>query len=220
MVKKTPKTEVKLPSVKIPKVKFTLKFNQKTKKILVFVLVFIGVSGLIYQFKSWLVVSVINNHPITRFAFDRELERMNGQQVLDNMVAKTLILQKAKKDKINITQDQIDAELKKIEEEVKAQGGTLDDLLSYQGMTRDSLNEQVKIQLIIDQILGKDIQISDDEAKTYFDSNKDYYPENTKFEDVKDQVVETLRQQKIGEKFQTWLDSLKKEAKIYNFTQF
>lgn len=202
---------------KIPKLKFVLKLNPKIKKILIILVVLLSLSALAFNFKSLLVAAVVDGKPVSRLYLDRQLEKQGGKQVLENEVVKILILNEAKKQKLDVTSDEIDKKIKEIETQVTTGGSSLDSLLEAQGQTRDSLKEQIKVQLIIEKALAKDISITDQEVKDYYDKNKASYAKDSKFDDLKEQIKGDLVQQKIGEKFQPWLDELKKKAKIYYF---
>lgn len=193
---------------------------EKTKKVLIIFLVFLIVTFLLFNFKHLFIAAIVNNKPITRYTLDRELEKQGGQQVLENLITQSLILQEAKKQGVEISADRIKDKISEIEEQVKSQGSDLDTVLETQGQTRQDLEEQIKIQLIIEEILGKEISITNGEIKDYFEENKDYFEEGVTFEEVKDQLEGELRQQKLNEKFQTWIEKLKQKARIYYFLKF
>ena len=201
--------------IKFPKVKFVL--NPKIKKLAVVLVILLSVIALAFNFKNLLIAAVVNNKPISRLYLDRQLEKQGGKQVLENEIVKLLILDEAKKSKLVITTDEIDKKIQEIEGQVTAGGSSLDKLLEAQGQTRDSLKQQLKVQLIIEKVLSKDVSVTDQEIKDYYDKNKASYAKESKFDDLKGQIKVDLVQRKIGEKFQPWLDELKKKAKIYYF---
>lgn len=200
--------------------KFTIEFNEKTKKLIIVSLLFIIFAFLIFNFKHLFIAAVINNHPITRLALDRELEKQGGQQVLENLITQSLILQEAKKQKIEISDEEIKEKIAEIETSIESQGSDLDSLLEAQGQTRQGLEEQIKIQLIIEKIIGKEIKITDEEIKNYFEENKELFGEEATLEGIKDQLKEELKQQELSNRFQSWLEELKQKAKIYYFLKF
>lgn len=176
--------------------------------------------GLLYYFKGLFVVAIVNGEPISRLSEIRELEKQNGKQVLESLVTKTLILQEAKKQNATISQTEIDQAIKKIEKDIEGQGQTLDQALTVRGMTRADLIEQIKIQKLIEKTLGKDIKVTDNEVDDYIAKNKITAPEGIKPEETKARVKEQLLQQKLSESFQTWIENLKKNAKINYFLNY
>lgn len=206
---------MKKRKIKFPKIKFVL--SPKIKKFAVVLIVLLSVVALAFNFKSLLVAAVVNGKPISRLYLDRQLEKQGGKQILENEIVKILILDEAKNRKLEISLGEIDKKIQEIEGQVTTGGSSLDKLLEAQGQTRDSFKEQIKIQLIIEKVLSKDVSVTEEEIKDYYDKNKAFYAKDKKFEDLKGQINDDLARQKIGEKFQPWLDELKKKAKIYYF---
>lgn len=193
-----------------------MKFNKKYIIIGIILLV----AAFLFMFKSWFVVAVVNGQPITRLAVIGELEKQSGKQTLNSLVTKTLILQEAKKQNIDIDQKEIDAEISKIEANVKKQGKTLNDALVAQGLSRADLVDQITIQKIIEKLLGKETKVTDEEVNAYIQQNSAQFPEGSDTPEFRSQIKQQLEQQKLSEKFQTWLAKLQKDAKISYFVQY
>ncbi|MBU3957052.1 SurA N-terminal domain-containing protein [Patescibacteria group bacterium] len=202
------------------KPKLALELNEKTKKVLIILLAFLIFAFLLFNFRHLFIAAVVNNKPITRFALDRELEKQGGQQVLESLITKSLILQEAKKQGVKINDEEINEKIGEIETQLESQGTDLDTLLQTQGQTRQSLEEQIKIELIIGEILNEKVSVTDEEIKDYFEENKESFEEGVTLEEVKEQIRENLRQTKLSEKFQSWLEELKQKARIYYFLKF
>jgi foldase protein PrsA len=128
-----------------------------------------------------------------------------------------LILQEAKKQKVVISQEEIDQKMKELEDNFTSQGQNLDELLEAQNMTRNQLKEQIEIQLIIEKIVSQDVEVTDEEIATYFEANSDYFPEGSDLESVKEDIKQQLQQQKSSDLVQSWLDSLQENAQINYF---
>lgn len=186
---------------------------KKQKGVLAILAVIVILASLAYYFKGQFIAAMVNGRPIWRWTLVRELEKQAGGQILDSLITKTLILQEAKKQKITISNAEIDQEIKEIEEKMTAQGQNLDQVLGLQGMTREGLEEQIQISQIAEKIVGQDVEVTEEEVDNYLEENKDYLPENISREEIKEQ----LGQQKIGEKFQTWVQSLRDGAEINTF---
>lgn len=180
----------------------------------------IVLAGILYYFKGVFVVATINGKPVTRLSVIRELESKQGKQVLDGRITEELIMQEAAKKNISVTEQEISDEVKKIEENVKAQGQDLDTVLSFQGMTRDELSKQIKIQKVIEKLLSDKLVVSEAELTAYISENKDTFAKDAKAEDIKLTAQDQLRQQKLGSAFQTWITEIKASAKIQYFVQY
>ncbi len=204
--------------LKIPK-KIGLKFrlSEPLKKKLIIILALVVLVLFLFNYKHLFIVALVNNRPITRLALIGELEKQGAKQTLETLITKSLILQEAGNQGIEITREKIEEKVGEIEEQVKAQGTDLDTLLETQGRTRRELEEEVKLQLIIEEILGKEIEITEEELQSYFEENKEYLGEEANFEEMKEDLKEQLRQDKIGQKVSVWLEELKANANITYF---
>jgi len=201
----------KLKSIKSLKVK-------KSYAILVLVMFVLG--ALLYYGRGLFVAAVVNGQPISRVSIIKETEKQAGKQALDNIVRNTLIEQEARKQKVTVTEKEIEDEIKKVDEKISAQGQKLDDVLVMQGMTREDLRRLIRLDKLVGKIVGKDIKVSDSEINDYITKNKDLLPKDQTEEQLKKVVSEEIRQQKLNQKVQTWLASLKASARILYFVQY
>jgi len=202
---------------KLKKIKLPFKLTEQVKKKLIIVLGVFCLAFFLFNYKHLFVVALVNNRPITRLALVRELEKQTGQQVLDTLITKSLILQEADKQNIRIGPERIEEKMKELEEQVKSQGADLDTLLQERGQTRKSLGEEIRVQLIIEEILGKDIEVTEAELQNYFEENKEFLGEDASFEEIKEDLREELKQQKTNERITSWLEELRQNAKINYF---
>jgi parvulin-like peptidyl-prolyl isomerase len=173
-----------------------------------------------FMFKGLFVAAMVNGEPISRLSVISELEKQGGKQTLTSLINQALILQEAKKKNIQISKSDIDASLKQIEDSLKGQGQDLDTALSAQGMTRQDLEGQLKLRLLVEKILADKTKVSDKEIADYIEKNKDTFPTTMKEEEIRKSVAEQLKQQKLASESQTWLQELNKNAKIDHFVNY
>lgn len=176
--------------------------------------------GLLYLLRGWFVVAIVNGQPISRMSVIRDLEKQSGKQILNSHITRALIFQEARKQNITISDDEVNTEMKKYDENFKKQGQSLDQVLTLQGMTRKDLEDQIKIQKMIEKMLGKDVKIADKEIDDYIEKNKESLPENAKPEELRANVKQQLFQQKLNEKVRVWIEDLQKKAQIMYFVQY
>jgi len=196
--------------------------SNKKKRIIIAAIIVMAVLAALYFFRSFFVVALVNGKPITRWALDRELEKQGGRQILNTQIAEVLIKQEAKKQKVAVTAEDINQKLNEIDQQLKAQGQGqgLDTTLTAQGLTRAEFAKQMETEVLLQKLLGKDIQITDEEIEAYFKENKDFFGKDDTLEDQKENIRLTIFQQKMGEKFQPWLQTLQAQAKIIYFLKF
>ena len=195
-------------------------FLFENKLILATLVILIIAFAAGYSLKSVFFAAKVNGVPITRAQIRKEAEKTQGSQILENKISEILIQQEAKKQKIEISEEELASEISGIEDSVKAQGQDLDTLLTLQGMTREDLNKQMKLQLVIEKILSSQVSVADEEVDAYIQSNADNFPEDTDFEAIKGTIKDQLLQQKLSQSFNAWLEGLKSEASIEYFVEY
>ena len=191
----------------------------KSKKFLIFLLLII-IGGVLFYFKGLFVVATVNGQPVTRIGLIQELEKRNGKQMLSSLVTQILIQQEAQKQNISVTQEEIDNEVKRVEDGLKKQQQSLDAALSLQGLTKEDFMAQIKLQKLVEKILAKDIKVTDRELSDYIEKNKDSIPADLKPEEVTTSARQQLQQQKLGAKAQPWIQELQSRAKIQYFVTY
>jgi len=149
----------------------------------------------------------INGEKITKDEFYERLEAEAGQAVFSQMLAEKLILQAAKDAGISVEQSEVDEELNMI----KLQFGS-EDIFNYalmqNGLTEESLREQITFSLYAFKLSTNDVVIEDAEVKDYFEKNKKNFDEPEKVRIahilVNDEKTaeEILDQIKKGDKFE------------------
>ena len=162
--------------------------------------------------RGYIVSALVNGKPIFGWELNRALVSRYGTQTLESIISERLIADAAAKGGIVIPQADVDA---KVQELVASLGPNvnLDDVLKYQGMTKKEFEDQVRLQMTVEKILGKDIVISDTDVDTFIADNKDALTA-TDEAGLRIEAKQTLLSQKINEKIQTWFADLKAQAKI------
>ena len=169
---------------------------------------------------GWIVAALINNQPISRLEVVRRLEKQGGKQTLDNIMTETLILQEAKKTNSQVSKEEVAGRIKKISDQLEGQGRNLDEVLAASGQTRQDVEKQLKLQLIVEKIVGKEVKISDEQVQKEYDQNKDTRYKDKKLDEVKDQIRSQLFQENVNLKARDWIEKLKNNANIRYFVKF
>lgn len=193
----------------------------KFKRSYVFLVIgILAVIGLLYYFRGMFVAATVNNQPISRIAFIQKLEEQGGQQTLDSMITETLIVQEAQKNNVVVTDEELNEEVKKLEENLKQQQQDLNALLEARGMTQDDLKTQLKTQKLLEKLLADKTEVTDAEVTEYITQNQEALGEQATTDEMKDQIKEQLKQQKFGEAFEAWITQVKNNANIQYFVTF
>lgn len=225
-VKKTTSKTTKIVSKKPQKQSFQtylsgLRSNfQKHKNLYVryFVITVIVVVIGVFAFleKSWFVVAVVNGQPITTIEYYQNLKATDGNNVLNQMITNKLIFQEAAKKGINISDKDIDAKLADIEKQV---GGKkqLESALQARNISNADFRTQIKVQLIVEKILAKQIQVTDKEVDDFIAKNPTDPNVTASGGPNRAAIKAQLQSQKLNDQYQTWYSGLEKAANIARF---
>ncbi len=190
------------------------------KRLITWSSIILGFLLLIYLSFKTFVVATINGVPITRFEVIKLLERQGGEQALDNLITRRLILQEAKNKGLSMSQPEIDEKLSKLNTYLEGQGTNLDTALEFQKQTKEELIADITVQGLVEKILQEDLSVSDEEISSYFKENRDFYAADATLADSSQQIREQLKSDKLTAKFQEWLDKARSEASIRRFLNY
>ena len=113
----------------------------------------------------------------------------------------------------------MNAEIKKIEEQLKEQGKTLAEALSAQGMTEEDLRVQLATQKKLEKLLADKIQVTDEEIAQFIKDSKIVIPAGQE-DSYKNQARDQIQQNKLNDAVGVFIDSLRSTAKIKYFVSY
>lgn len=187
---------------------------KKYVKIVILLLV-IGLVALFFTNKGLLLAATVNGKPIFRWDLNNVLVSRFGSQTLDAMVSEALIEEEAKKAGVSVTQADVDVKTQSLVESIGG-GMTLDQLLQYQGMSRADFESQLKLQLTVEKLLGKDISVTEDDVTNYIATAAATLTA-TDEAGMREEARQTIFSQKISEKLQPWFSEIRTKASIVRF---
>ncbi len=168
---------------------------------------------------NFIIAATVDGRAISRYSLIKELEKQNGKAVLDTMISEKIIENEASKKGITVTDSEIDQEVKVVESGILAQGGTLDTALLQQGMSIDDLKERIRTQKMVEKLLADKIAVSEAEVNTYISTNKLSLLKGKEAE-VKKQITDQLRDQKLNVEAKKMISELKSSAKIKYYIKY
>lgn len=190
-----------------------------TKKHIGFVVILVIIAAA-YLLRSLFFVAFVNGSPITRIEFTKDLEKNIGKETLDNLITKKLILQEANKKGVIVSNEDVDKEIENISSMIESQGSSLDQVLASQDRIKDDLEENIRIQKTVERILEDKVKVTEDELIDYFEKNSELYGKDANFTELKETISQQLKQEKLSNEYETWLNNLKTESKIIYFLNF
>lgn len=160
-------------------------------------------------------VAVVGGQYLPVSMMDDQLRANYGTNGVNSIIQQQLILQEGKRKNIKITDKQINDELNKI---IESSGGKTSyaQQLNQLGIPESLLQYQVKVQLVREQLLKDKTQVSDKEIQDYYDQNKSSIDADGKtgIDALKDQIKETLKQQKLDSETPDYVDSLRQRTHV------
>jgi len=201
-----------------PEVSFKKRQFISTKTAIIIAVIII-LAALVYYYKGLFIAATINGSPITRLAVIKELEKASGKQALDSLITKKLINNEAIKKGISITSEEVDAEIKTIEDQIKAQGQTLEQALATKNMKLEDLKQQILTRKTLEKILADKLQVTEDEITKFITDNNVAIPQGQE-EAYRTQIIAQLKQQKLNTEAETLITSLRSGATIKYFTNY
>jgi len=186
-------------------------------KLLLIIALGVVVFLLVQKNRGFFVAGTVNKSPITRIELNAKMAEKYADQTFEEIVSERLLAENLKKNKIVVTSQEVQDELTKIkvqyggEEQFKA-------AIAQFGMTEEkalqSIEQSIGLKKLIESI--DKIEITDTAVSQYFNDNKANYADK-KLEDVAAEIKDTLYQQEIYTKSQTWYSQIRKDAKVVSF---
>jgi len=165
--------------------------------------------------KEWLVVAMVNGRPIFRWEVTNTLMSRFGKQTLEGIISERLIADAAKREGVAVSREEVDAKTSDI---VAGLGGNvkLEDILKFQGMTKREFDSQIRLQLTVEKLLGKEIEITEEDVDAYIATNRALLTA-TEPAALRQEARNRIRNEKVSEKIQPWFTQLKEKANILRF---
>lgn len=195
---------------------FTLRIGRKTALVVAAVIV---VGSLGYYLKDIFVAAKVDGRFISRFDVIRELESVSGKQALESLITQKLIRAEAKQKGVTVSDDEVNAEMAKVEEQVKAQGGTLEQALSAQGMKLDTLKKQLRTQKLLEKLVTGTTEVNSEEIAQFIKDNNVAIPNGQ--EEAYNQLVKSqLIQQRLNTAKTAFVNDLRAKASVSIYTKY
>ncbi|WP_203247830.1 peptidylprolyl isomerase [Sporosarcina beigongshangi] len=118
------------------------------------------------------VVAKVGNEKITKEELYDTLVKASGQQALDMMIEDKVIAMELKKEKVTVSDEEVEAELVT---QIESAGGeeAFAAALEQGGITEKEFKASITEYLSIRKVVEPRIDITDEDTKTYFDENKE-----------------------------------------------
>ncbi|TCS80140.1 peptidyl-prolyl cis-trans isomerase [Tepidibacillus fermentans] len=164
---------------------------------------------LFYREKKEEIVATVDGEKITETQFFEEMKRLYGKEVLNDYINRQVIFKAAKKYGIQVDQKDIEREYMKLQDGYDSEGDMTTDLKEQIGLNKDELLENVKFYLLWEELATKDVVISEEDLKAYYQEHPEQFRESTKVHlqqivvEDKQSALQVIKELKNGSNFNT-----------------
>ncbi|WP_455663005.1 peptidylprolyl isomerase [Pradoshia sp.] len=135
------------------------------------VILLAAIAGGSYAYVKSQTVATVDGERITKDELYDTLVGVYGASALDSLVTKVVIDKEADKRDVKVKDSEIDDEVATYEESYGGEEG-LKSALEASGLTLADLKEDIETNIKIEKLMAKDIKLTDDEVKSYYEENK------------------------------------------------
>lgn len=164
--------------------------------------------------KSDPVLAKAGDTEITQYELYSEMKNLYGKQMMNELVAQSLIMQEAKQQNVTVSQEEIDKELSAMQQQIGSEEAFLE-YLSSMGMDMEKLTEKMQVLMTRDKLLDQAFPITDEQVQAYYDQNKAQMGSPApQFEQVKDQIKMILTDSSRAENYDRWWTELQERHQV------
>lgn len=168
---------------------------------------------ILYKTDHFPVVAMVGMKPITRYSINQQLFKQGGQAMVDNMVTEIMVKDELSRLGIKVTDEEVNAKIDSIKKSL-GEGQDLTALLAQRGMTLDDVKKQLVLQMGVEKVVSSKVSLTDQEVNKFITDNGQYMTATTEA-GKKEEAATALRQQKMQTEVSTWVESLRKNAKVW-----
>ena len=152
-----------------------IKENKKLVSIIAVLILAIGVF-LSLALPKDKAVAKVDGEAISKDELYDVMVEQYGAATVEQLIADKIVATEAKKEKVTITDEELNEEVDKLKESYGGED-VFNQMLESNNTTVDVLKEDLKNYLTIRKLLEPQIKITDEELQTYFEENKDSFGE-------------------------------------------
>jgi len=227
--KKSKKLQIKIkkPNIKFKKLSWESIKKSKVTKYSLYVLgilVFFIIADFGVQYlNNDYSVAVVNGQRVTERKYYDRLDQGYGSTVVAQLIEEELIMQEAEKQGITVTDEEIEADLADITEQIGGEEA-LDSALEYYSLSMDDLRLQIELDLMITKIIEPTLDYTEEDVQVYFeeygetifadDAAELEEGELLDYDTYRGETLEYFLEEEISNASSTWLAEAEEEAKI------
>lgn len=129
------------------------------------------------------VVATVNGDEITRDQLFDSMFARGGQEALENLITRKLIIQEAEKKGITVSEEEVDGEVRSIIDD-SFQGSEEDFIaaLDFYGLNMEDFREDAYLNLLVRKVAMDEIDLSETAAREFYDENSALFQQSEEVE--------------------------------------
>lgn len=116
----------------------------------------------------------VNGEKVTKDELYQIMYKQGGEAALDNLITERLIQQEANKQKIAVTDQDVETELADIKARFPNEQ-QFNDILAQNNLTLEKLKEELRTQVKVTKLFEGKMDLTDTKVKEYFEKNQNRY---------------------------------------------
>jgi hypothetical protein len=229
--KKGKKVQIKFkkPNLKFKKPTWEgIKNSPVTKYSLIVLLVlvfFVAIDFGVQYLNNGYSAAVVNGDRITNREYYYRLDQAYGSAIVSQLIEEELIRQQAEEEGVVATEEEVNADLEDITQQVGGEEQLNLSLEAY-NLTMEDLKRQIEIDILTRKMLEDQIDYTEEDVMAFFEEYSDMiFPEEAAaledgelldYESHKDETLDVFLQQEIETARGPWLADLEDAARIQN----
>lgn len=158
-----------------------------------------------------LLIALVDSKPITVFEYYSALNRKYGRDMREQLITEQLVENEAQRRGVKVSDTEVQSKFKEVENQASG-SAQFNQLLSQQGLNATEFKRQIKLQLLVQRMFDKEASVSPKEVDDYIAQNQSQLSEVT--DSLKGKIVDQLKQQKIVQAFQSWLQQAQSSNRV------
>ncbi len=146
--------------------------------------------------------------------FDEDIDNEELKQAtMDSIIDRQLVIQQAKEEDIEITDEMAEKEFETLKSENEK---SLETLLEQYQITEEGFKDQLKFEMTMNEYQAKVINVSvtDEELKEFYEKAKEESEDIPEFEEIKDTLKKQLLKQKTDDELEAKISQAREKSEI------
>lgn len=175
--------------------------------------------GFLYK-KNIIAFAFVNGEAISLTDTIQLIRTGYSPQVFDAFMTEKLVEIEARKRGIIVSKEEIEKDIRRIEEDLALQGKTLTEVLVNSDQSLEDFQRNVKFHLTVYKLLSDNVEITPEEVDKYIKENDYIFSSPKERVEVEKEVEELLFKEKLSAEYDKWIRDVKAGSEIDYLVHF